>query len=284
MKPAKSEAVRLCVNLDADLKQLPEKFFNKKRPQLKFNQWLIKETASFATAYKFNTAFYEAEGIAGWQDMQASLEFLQDKYPEKLSIADAKRADIANTNDGYVKAFFDDLGFDAITLNPYLGQEALASFLAREDKICILLAKTSNPGSGEFQDLPVQLTNKQEKEFFNHLHENFPAEFPKFAEGFIPLWQHVVYQVAHRWGGVEQKMLVIGATYPLELRQARLIAGEKMWFLVPGVGVQGGEVREVLQNGSAQKIGEGVLISVGRSIIFNDAPAQVAKDICKYIN
>lgn len=288
MKPKGSGSVRLCVGLDSSISLLPARFLSKAKPQLAFNQWIIEQTAPFACSYKLNTAFYEERGAAGWQEMVDTAQYLRTKYPDKLTIADAKRADIGNTNRGYVKALFDEAGFDAITLNPYLGEEALQPFLEREDKVCILLAKTSNPGSGEFQDLPVIILDVRERRYFSKIFsehrslfaDQIPAETRSTTSKVntlqIKLWQHVAYRVSRDWKSRQRTMLVVGATYPQELSQARLISGRNYWLLVPGVGAQGGDMKTVIECGSGTKPGDGVLINVGRNIIFAEDPAEVA--------
>lgn len=292
MKPKSSGIVRLCIGLDSSISLLPAQFLSKAKPQLAFNKWIIEQTAPFACAFKLNTAFYEERGSIGWQELIDTARYLHQKYPEKLIIADAKRADIGNTNQGYVKALYDDADFDAVTLNPYLGEEALQPFLEREDKLSILLAKTSNSGSGEFQDLFVTIKDPEELRFFSRIISEHQVHFADQAAHQttdqttvaatvqIKLWQHVAYRVSHHWQNCQRSMLVIGATYPQELKQARLIVGNSYWLLVPGVGAQGGEMSLVLEYGSGDKPGEGVLINVGRSIIFAQDPAEAARAFC----
>jgi orotidine-5'-phosphate decarboxylase len=145
----------LCVGLDSELSLLPERFQAETFPQFAFNQWMIDQTAEFASSVKPNMAFYEARGVQGLTELEMTMEYLRATYPELVTICDAKRADIGNTNKGYVEAVFDRMGFDAITLHPYLGREALRPFLEREDKASIVLCRTSNPGAGELQNLVV---------------------------------------------------------------------------------------------------------------------------------
>ncbi len=242
----------LCIGLDSQFNKLPERFWDEQFPQFEFNKWIIDQTHEFASAYKPNLAFYEAQGMQGWHELKLTIDYLEEKHHEILTIADAKRADIGSTNEGYVEAIFDRFGFDAVTLNPYLGEEALRPFLDRTDKTSIILCKTSNPGSGEFQDLPV-------------------------GKKGLPLWQTVAANVAEKWNTAGNCMLVVGATYPKELKAVRAIVGD-MTILVPGVGAQGGDVQEVLNNGLT-KDGQGLLINVGRSVIFSQDPGREAKDL-----
>jgi orotidine-5'-phosphate decarboxylase len=193
---------------------------------------VIDQTHAYASAYKPNIAFYEARGEAGLIALARTMDYLRATYPDILTICDAKRADIGSTNQGYVEAIFDRLGFDAVTLNPYLGREALEPFLERTDKGCILLCRTSNPGAGELQDLDI---------------------------GGKPLWQVVAERVRDHWNARGNCMLVAGATYPGELRRIREIVGD-MVLLVPGIGAQGGDVEQTVRAGQTPA-GTGMIIN-----------------------
>lgn len=245
----------LCVGLDVDFAKIPERFKAEKHPQFEFGKWIIDSTAQYAAAFKPNTAFYEARGAQGWAELKMTVEYLRAKYPDVVTVCDAKRADIDNTNEGYVAAIFDELGFDAVTLHPYLGREALDPFLARKDKVCIVLCRTSNAGAGEFQDLCV--------------------------EG-KPLWQTVAEKVSREWNTNGNCMLVVGATYPEEMRVVRKIAPE-MTLLVPGVGAQGGDVAAVVSAGRDSH-GKGLMISASRAILFSDDPTAAARGFRDEIN
>ena len=245
----------LCVGLDSELEKLPERFRGERHPQFAFNKWVIEQTAEFAASVKPNMAFYEARGEQGWVELQMTMDYLRGSYPELVTICDAKRADIGNTNKGYVEAVFDRMGFDAITLHPYLGREALMPFLEREDKASIVLCRTSNAGAGEFQDL--------------------------ICDG-KPLWQRVAEQVGSEWNVKGNCMLVVGATYPEEMRKIRDVASD-VTFLVPGIGAQGGDVEAAVRAG-LDKDGRGMMISSSRAILFADNPAAVAKDTRDAIN
>jgi len=245
----------LCVGLDAEFDKIPARFLSTEFPQFAFNQWLIAETAEYTSAYKPNMAFYEARGSQGIAELQMTMEYLQTRYPDIVTICDAKRADIGNTNQGYVTSIFDQLGFDAITLHPYLGSEALAPFLKRDDKACIILCRTSNPGAGEFQDL---------------------------ITAGRPLWQAVAEKVSSHWNTNGNCMLVVGATYPDEMQKIRISAPD-VTFLVPGVGAQGGDVHAVVAAG-LDAYGKGLMINSSRGIIFSDDPALAARTLRDEIN
>jgi orotidine-5'-phosphate decarboxylase len=239
----------LCVGLDTDITRLSPRFHDDPYPQFAFNRWIIQQTHAVTSAYKLNIAFYEARGAAGWNEVAQTTAYLREHHPDIFLICDAKRADIGNTNRGYVTAILDELGFDAITLHPYLGREALAPFLERDDKGSIILVATSNPGAGEFQSLTD-------------------------TEG-QPLWARVLASVANEWNTHGNCMAVIGATTPEVLRQAREIA-PTLPFLVPGVGAQGGDAATVLKMG-ADANGRGLIVNVSRGVIFADDPGTAAR-------
>lgn len=245
----------LCVGLDTDVPRIPPSFQTASAPQWRFNQHIIKQTHPFTAAYKPNMAFYEAAGTAGFEDLAATMDDLRRQHPSIVTICDAKRADIGSTSEAYARAIFDQLGFDAVTLNPYLGRDALAPFLERTDKLSIILCRTSNPDAREFQDLQV--------------------------EG-RPLWEIVADTVASKWNQHGNCALVVGATVPDQLRRVRARIGE-MWVLVPGVGAQGGSVDETLSAG-LDVHGRGLLINASRSIIFAEHPDVEAQTLRDQIN
>ena len=244
----------LCVGLDSDTDRLPIRFGAQEWPQFTFNRHIIEQTADFAAAFKFNMAFYEAKGAAGWRQLALSLEHLHEHYPDILTICDGKRADIGNTSAAYARAIFEELGFDAVTVNPYLGRDAVQPFLDYGDKAVIVLCRTSNPGAGELQDLRVDGRR---------------------------LWQ-IVAELAAAWNDNGNCMLVAAATYPDELAQIRALVGD-MTFLVPGIGAQGGDIEAVVESGLNQH-GRGLIINSSRGIIFAKSPAQAAKNLRDHIN
>jgi orotidine-5'-phosphate decarboxylase len=246
---ARSRAIGslLCVGLDTRAADVPEPFRAAEQPQFAFNRWLIDQTHPYAAAYKINTAFYEARGAQGWAELEQTIAYLREAHPAALTICDAKRGDIGSTSGAYAEAVFDHLGFDCVTLNPYLGRDALLPFLERADKGCILLCRTSNAGSGEFQALLV--------------------------EG-EPLWLRVARQVAEQWDARGNCMLVVGATYPREIAAVRAIA-PAMPLLIPGIGAQGGDLEATVRAGMDTD-GGGMIISVSRGIAGADDPGAAA--------
>lgn len=234
----------VCIGLDSAYEQLPTKTKSGRSIEeaiFVFNRDIIDATHDLVCAYKPNAAFYEAQGTAGFQALIRTVQYIRETYPHIPVILDAKRADIGSTNLGYVQAAFDIIGVDAITVHPYLGKEALAPFLARQDKGIIVLAKTSNPGAGEFQDLSV-------------------------GDSQEPLYQIVARHVAQSWNANGNCAVVVGATYPAELKQVRAVVGD-MPILIPGIGVQGGEIAATVSAGKDSR-GWGMIINSSRGIIF----------------
>ncbi|HEY4494447.1 MAG TPA: orotidine-5'-phosphate decarboxylase [Candidatus Paceibacterota bacterium] len=265
-KRAKKINSLLCVGLDADFEKIPQRFKQTANPQFEFNKYIIEETHEYTSAYKPNIAFYEARGDQGIRELKMTMEFLQKNYPDIFTICDCKRADIGNTNNGYVEEFFDWFGFDAITLHPYLGGEALQPFLERKDKGSIILCRTSNPGSGELQDLEIPDVGRPDN--------GRPTSGKK-------LWQVVAEKVFKEWNKNKNCMLVVGATYPAEMKMIRALTGD-MTFLVPGIGVQGGSLEEVMKAGLNPK-GLGLIINSSRGIIFAENPKEEALKLCEEI-
>jgi orotidine-5'-phosphate decarboxylase len=225
----------LCVGLDADYSRLPEHLLRTDDPIFEFNKQIIDATQDLCVAYKPNLAFYEARGAAGWESLRKTLDYIPDTH---FTIADAKRGDIGNTSRLYAQAFFGELGFDAVTVAPYMGVDSVKPFLEFEGKWVILLALTSNKGSQDFQF--GQQENGQ------------------------PLYEKVMRQ-AQTWGHPGNLMFVVGATHPEKFAEIRSIAPEH-FLLVPGVGAQGGDLEAVAQHGSNQDVG--LLVNSSRGIIF----------------
>ena len=233
----------LCVGLDPDPALMPID------DVAAFNRAIIEATKDLVCAYKPNLAFYEALGERGFAALRETLAAIPPEIPV---IADAKRNDIGNTAKAYARALFDELGFDAATVNPYLGGDAVAPFLEREEKTAIILCRTSNPGARDLQDLLVSA----------------PDAPPR------PLFE-VVAEMAARWNSRGNVGLVVGATYPEELRRVRRICPD-MTFLVPGVGAQGGDVAAVMANGLDAQ-GGGLIINVSRHVLYASKGADFAR-------
>lgn len=244
-----------CVGMDSELDKLPEEFKNLKNPQFEFNKKIIEETHEFVASYKLNIAFYEALGDKGIGELKMTMDYLRENYPDIFLVCDSKRGDVGNTNRGYIDLILDWLGFDAMTVSPYLGGESLKPFFERKDKGIIVLCRTSNPGAGELQDLLVERK---------------------------PLWQIVAEKVKNEWNKNNNCLLVVGATYPEEMRKIREVAGD-MTFLVPGIGIQGGDVEAVVKAGKNSE-GKGLIIHSARGIIFSQNPREETLKLRDEIN
>jgi orotidine-5'-phosphate decarboxylase len=230
----KAKESMLCVGLDTDMDKLPEGVEHSMKGMVEFNRNIIEATHKYAVAYKINTAFYEQYGSEGWQCMEETLNLIPK---ECFTIADAKRGDIGNTSSMYARAFFKRLNFDSITVAPYMGEDSLSPFFAFEDKWVICLGLTSNAGSKDFQVLE--------------------------SEG-QKIYQHVMHKVS-QWGNPGNLMFVTGATKASDLKQLRE-SFPQHFFLVPGVGAQGGTVHDVCV--AAMSNFGGLLINASRSILY----------------
>ena len=238
----------LCVGLDPDISKLPSHLKTADDPLFNFNKAIIDATGDLVCAFKPNSAFYEAFGPDGIRQLKQTVDYIHENYPDVVTILDAKRADIGNTNSGYIGFAYDYLGVDAATLHPYLGHEALEPFLNRADKGAIILCRTSNSGASEFQDLRI--------------------------EG-RPLYEHVARTVAENWNAHNNCLLVVGATYPEEMKAIRDIVGD-MPFLVPGIGAQGGDLKATMEAGLDSKQ-QGLIISASRSVLYASSGEDFAE-------
>jgi orotidine-5'-phosphate decarboxylase len=227
----------VCVGLDPDLARLPREFAGAPEALLAFNRRIIDATADLAAAFKPQIAFYSALGKEA--ELAASIQYIRKRAPHALVILDAKRGDIGNTAEAYASEAFDRYGADAVTVNPYMGDDSVRPFLARRDRGAVLLCRTSNSGARDFQNLLV--------------------------DG-LPLYRRVAERADRHWNGNKNLMLVVGATYPGEMAELRR-AHPGLWFLVPGIGAQGGDLNDTLAAG-LDADGGGILISSSRGIIF----------------
>ena len=233
----------LCVGLDTDISKIPTHLLQYPDPVFEFNKQIIDATQQYCVAYKPNTAFYEVQGSKGWESLEKTLNYI----PEHIfTIADAKRGDIGNTSKLYARTFFETLDFDAVTVAPYMGEDSITPFLDFDDKWVILLAHTSNKGSMDFQ----QLTSDQK-----------------------PLYQRII-EKSSAWGSVNQLMYVVGATHPEKMAAIRQMAPDH-FFLVPGVGAQGGDLEAISKNGMNAWCG--LLVNASRSIIFAGSGKDFAR-------
>ncbi len=241
VKEIKKKKSFLCIGLDVDLNKIPQHLLKEEDPIFAFNKAIIDATHHLCVAYKPNTAFYEAYGIKGWRALEKTINYLNDKYPEIYTIADAKRGDIGNTSTMYAKAFFEDLGFDSVTVAPYMGKDSVEPFLAFKDKHTILLALTSNQGAFDFQTNP-EISGVDGLELYKK-----------------------VLETSKSWQNSENLMYVVGATKAEFLADIRKIIPAS-FLLVPGVGAQGGNLQDVCKYGMNSSVG--LLINSSRGIIY----------------
>lgn len=227
----------LCVGLDVDLSKIPPFLLKEEDPIFAFNKAIIDATHPYTIAYKPNIAFYEAYGEKGWQSLRKTINYLNEQHPHIFTIADAKRGDIGNTATMYAKAFFEDLQFDSVTVAPYMGQDSVEPFLAFENKVTILLALTSNKGAFDFQTLTTEKS---------------------------PLYEQVLIR-SQKWHNAQNLMYVVGATKAEYLADIRRIVPDA-FLLVPGVGAQGGDLKEVCQYGLNNSVG--LIINASRAVIY----------------
>ncbi len=227
----------LCIGLDVDLTKIPQHLLSLEDPIFEFNKAIIDATHDLCVSYKPNIAFYEAHGVKGWQALQKTIDYINEKHSEIFTIADAKRGDIGNTSAMYAKAFFEDLNFDSVTVAPYMGKDSVEPFLAFKNKHTILLALTSNEGASDFQT-----KNSDGKALYK-----------------------TVIETSKTWKNSESLMYVVGATKAEYFTEIRRIVPNS-FLLVPGVGAQGGSLAEVCKYGINANIG--LLINSSRNIIY----------------
>jgi len=237
----------LCVGLDTDLQKIPKHLFSEEDPVFAFNKAIIDATKEYTVAYKINTAFYEAQGIKGWLSLGKTLDYIPKDI---FTIADAKRGDIGNTAEQYAKTFFDTYPFDSVTVAPYMGADSVKPFMQFPGKWAIVLGLTSNAGSADFQ---LQQSGNQ-------------------------LLYEKVLQTVSGWGTPSNTMFVIGATRKEQLKHVREMLPEH-FFLIPGVGAQGGDVPTVCEN--AMNKDGGILINVSRAVIYASSDMSFAEQASK---
>ena len=232
----------LCVGLDTDVTKIPKHLLPGSDPVFTFNKAIIDATKDLCVAYKINTAFYEAMGVKGWEAMEKTVRYIGDEH---FKIADAKRGDIGNTSDQYAKAFFETLPFDSITVAPYMGEDSVKPFLQYEGKWAIVLGLTSNKGANDFE------FKKMAREDTRHGVDEFLYE--------------KVLKTASNWGTFENLMFVVGATQAEEFINIRKLTPEH-FYLVPGVGTQGGSLKEISNKALIQDCG--LIVNISRAVIY----------------
>ena len=225
----------LSIGLDTDISKIPKFLLEFEDPVFEFNKRIIDSTKDFCVAYKPNIAFYEAMGAKGWESLKKTVDYIPKDI---FTIADAKRGDIGNTSKKYAQTFFSTYNFDSITVVPYMGIDSLIPFLNFKNKWTIVLGLTSNEGSSSFQNLALKNGNK--------------------------LYQEVI-KISSEWGNSNNMMYVVGATKSEDLKKIRKILPEH-FLLIPGIGAQGGDLKEVISNGINKDVG--ILINSSRAIIY----------------
>ena len=243
----------LCVGLDPDIAKMPKFFEGYDEPLYEFNKAIIAATHEFAIAYKPNLAFYECHGAEGWRQLERTVQCIRMNYPELFIIADAKRGDIGNTSKMYAKAFFENMNVNAVTVAPYMGEDSVKPFLEFPDKWVILLALTSNKGADDFQ----HIVN---------------------VDGGNRLYQEVLTK-SKNWGNKGNIMYVVGATQAEKLTEIRQIVPDH-FLLVPGVGAQGGSLKEATKHGMNNSCG--LIVNSSREILYAGEGikfAEAVKDV-----
>ena len=254
----------VCVGLDPEPAKFPAKFAGDPDAVFNFCRDIADATAQYDCAFKPQIAHFAALGAE--DALQRLVAHLQSAHPGVPVILDAKRGDIGSTAQRYAAEAFDRYAADAVTVNPYLGRDSVQPFLDRAERGVVILCRTSNPGAGDLQDLPVRT-----------------------GSGERPLYQHVADTIARDWNGNGNCALVVGATWPEQLREVRAIVGD-MPLLVPGVGAQGGDAEAVVRN-AVSKDGTGLMISSSRAILYAssggdyaEAAATAARELRETIN
>ncbi|MGN6494426.1 MAG: orotidine-5'-phosphate decarboxylase [Agriterribacter sp.] len=237
----------LCVGLDSDITKIPAHLLSEPDPVFAFNKQIVDATLDFCVSYKINTAFYESRGLKGWESLEKTIRYIPRTH---FTIADAKRGDIGNTSSQYAKAFFEELDFDAVTVAPYMGSDSVKPFLEYTNKCTIVLGLTSNSGAKDFEMLPT---------------------------GNERLYETVLRTVA-QWGTPDNLMFVVGATQADEFTNIRRILPDH-FFLVPGVGFQGGSLKDISEK--AMNNNAGILVNASRAIIFASGKEDFATEAAR---
>ncbi|HEY8389066.1 MAG TPA: orotidine-5'-phosphate decarboxylase [Parasegetibacter sp.] len=237
----------LCVGLDSDITKIPRHLLSFPDPVFEFNRRIIDATRECCVSYKINTAFYESRGMKGWESLERTIKYIPETH---FTIADAKRGDIGNTSAHYAKTFFETYNFDAVTVAPYMGEDSLRPFLEYKDKFTIILGLTSNPGAADFE---LEMMGNEK------------------------LYEKVLRKTSE-WGTINNTMYVVGATRADEFTNIRKILPDH-FYLVPGVGAQGGSLAEISQKAMNADIG--LLVNASRAVIFASSGEEFAEDAGK---
>jgi orotidine-5'-phosphate decarboxylase len=250
----------LCVGLDTDITKIPRHLLAGADPVFQFNKQIIDATKNLCVGYKINTAFYEAMGVKGWESLERTVNYIPQEH---FKIADAKRGDIGNTSSQYAKAFFETLNFDAVTVAPYMGEDSVKPFLEYNDKWAIVLGLTSNAGAKDFE---LQRFDTKTDLLDEGIHiEKHGTKF---------LYEMVLEKVG-RWGTTNNLMFVVGATRANEFANIRQLTPEH-FYLVPGVGAQGGSLKEISQRAIIKDCG--ILVNASRAIIYASGTENFADE------
>ena len=256
----------LCVGLDTDITKIPKHLLAEADPVFAFNKAIIDATKDLCVAYKINTAFYEALGVKGWEAMEKTVNYIGDEH---FKIADAKRGDIGNTSDQYAKAFFETMPFDSITVAPYMGEDSVTPFLQHTGKWAIVLGLTSNKGANDFElkHMVVYKTNETTKEDVVDSNEDagYKTDIVNIETMYVRFLYEQVLETVSTWGTPENLMFVIGATQADSFINIRKLTPEH-FYLVPGVGAQGGSLKEISEKAMNKDCG--ILVNVSRAIIY----------------
>ena len=236
----------LCVGLDTDVNKIPKFLLNEDDPIFSFNKSIIDHTNKYCVAYKINTAFYESQGVKGWISMEKTIDYINNHYPEIFTIADAKRGDIGNTSKMYAQSFFSEMNFDSVTINPYMGSDSIKPFLQFENRFAILLGLTSNTGANDIQ---LKTTNNDDFIFMEMI------------------------KSSKKWGDKNNMMYVVGAT-KIDFIQKIRSEIPNHFLLIPGVGAQGGDLKDVCKHALNDNIG--IIVNSSRSIIYASADNDFA--------
>jgi orotidine-5'-phosphate decarboxylase len=255
----------LCVGLDTDITKIPKHLLAEPDPVFSFNKAIIDATKDLCVSYKINTAFYEALGVRGWEAMEKTVHYIGNEH---FKIADAKIGDIGNTSDQYAKAFFEAMPFDAITVAPYMGEDSVKPFLQYPGKWAIVLGLTSNEGSNDFQKLDLWDEDK-----VNNWQNVLTAPLLLNKGSDTELYKKVLKKVSV-WGTRENLMFVIGATQANEFENVRKII-PRHFLLVPGVGAQGGSLKEISEKAMTEDCG--LLVNASRAIIYASGKEDFAE-------